>query len=274
MSLQAMYDQIARHYIIADKFGALSQSHTVALEQIKQTALSSKKPIHVLDFGVGDAAFLKKLDGVLPSAELFGIDISAEMLLQAQQTLPKLHTTQADSAKASHYFPLHSQDLVLAHFINAYIPVHTLFEQAELLTKANGYFSLITTTYESFPVAQDHLAQYIASKTLWSSVVGHYYKSMVGHTTVAADLGELFEALHLHHFNVVQHQRLRLPIQIKDLEELAEFGIEGTWFLNTLNHTHLPRSFLMKRIREVVKDAFEFPYEDTHVIDVILAEKV
>lgn len=272
MSLKAMYNEIADRYETADKFGSISDSHRVAIAQINQEHLGIRPGYKVLDFGVGDGAFLKKLHQQMPSAVFTGIDISPEMLARARKALP-LTTIEASAAQAGQFLPHHSQDLVLAHFINAYIPVTTLFNEAALLTRANGHFSIITTTYESFPVAQEHLAKFIAKDKLISKMVGHFYKTMVKNTTVASGYDELMCAFKKHKFEVVQHQRLRIPITLNNIDELAEFGIEGTWFLNSLSLRMLPKSFLIKRLKRLFGKIFTFPYHDTHVIDVVLAKK-
>lgn len=267
-----MYNEIAGQYATADQFGSLTQSHQTAITQIVKEHLGMKPNYKVLDFGVGNGAFLEKLRQYLPNAHFTGIDISKEMLVRAQQKIP-LTTIEANAADASHYLPHHSQDLVLAHFINAYIPIHTLFHEADLLTRSNGYFSLITTTYESFPVAQRQLANFIAEDSLVSSVVGHYYKTMVKNTTVASGLEELLQAFSQHKFKVVQHQRLEIPIKLNNIDELALFGIEGTWFLNSISMRMLPKNFLIARLKRLFSKIFVFPYHDTHIIDVILAKK-
>ena len=164
--------------------------------------------------------------------------------------------------------------MVLAHFINAYIPIPILFNQARLLTKDNGLFSIITTTYESFPVAQQHLANFIARETILSNIVGHYYKAVVKNTTVAAGEEELLQAFRQHQFEVIEHQRLHIPITLNNIEELAMFGIEGTWFLNSLSIRMVPKNFLLQRIKRLFTKIFTFPYQDTHVIDVVLAKKI
>lgn len=272
MSLKAMYNELAGQYETADRFGSISDSHRIAISQISQEHLGMRPGYKVLDLGVGDGAFLKKLQQQMPVATFTGIDISSEMLAHARKALP-LTTIEASAADAGKYLPHHSQDLVLAHFINAYIPVNTLFTEAALLTRANGHFSLITTTYESFPVAQQHLAKFISEDKLLSKVVGHFYKTMVKNTTVASGEDELLNAFRQHQFDVVQHQRLRLPITLNNIDELAEFGIEGTWFLNSLSMRMLPKSFLIKRLKRLFSKIFTFPYHDTHVIDVVLAKK-
>lgn len=267
-----MYNEISGHYATADQFGSISQSHRAAIAQIKREHLGLRSHYKVLDFGVGNGRFLEQLKKILPEADFTGIDISPEMLSIARHTLP-LTTIEANATQASQYLPHHSQDLVLAHFINAYIPIHTLFSEVNLLTRSNGYFSLITTTYESFPVAQHYLADFIAEGSLLSTVVGHYYKTLIKNTTVASGLDELMQVFNQHQFKVIRHERLYIPIRLDDIDELLKFGIEGTWFLNSLSIRMLPKNFLIQRLKRLFKQIFTFPYYDTHIIDVILAKK-
>jgi ubiquinone/menaquinone biosynthesis C-methylase UbiE len=272
MSLKAMYNEIAENYDTANRFGAISKSHQIAIEQMQKFYLGLKPHYKVLDLGVGDGAFLQKLEQAMPLAEFTGIDVSSEMLKRAKETLP-LVTIECSATQASKYLPPHSQDLILAHFINAYIPIHVLFNEAKLLTRANGHFSMITTTYDSFPVAQQQLAEFISQDSILSSVVGHYYKSIVKNTTVAANNDELMMEFKQHQFEVIDHQRLEIPITLNNIDELALFGIEGTWFLNTLTIRMLPKNFLIERLKRLFSKIFTFPYHDTHIIDVVLAKK-
>jgi ubiquinone/menaquinone biosynthesis C-methylase UbiE len=272
MSLKAMYNQIAENYATANRFGAISESHHVAIEQMNKFHLGVKPNYKVLDLGVGDGTFLKKLQVSMPKAEFTGIDVSSEMLKRANKAL-SLKTIETTAAEANRFLPPHSQDLVLAHFINAYIPINVLFDEAKLLTRANGHYSMITTTYDSFPVAQRQLAEFISQDNILSRVVGHYYKSIVRNTTVAANQNELFLAFQKHQFEVIDHTRLKIPITLNNIDELALFGIEGTWFLNSLSIRMLPKYFLIQRLKRLFSKIFTFPYHDTHIIDVVLAKK-
>ena len=272
MSLTAMYNNIADHYATANRFGSISVSHECAINQIIKAHLGFKPHYKVLDLGVGDGAFLHKLQSHIPDSSFTGIDISAEMLKHAKASLP-LTAIETSATEASHFLPHHSQDLVLAHFINAYIPIEKLFNQAKLLTKANGHFSIITTTYDSFPNAQRQLAEFVSQESVLSRIVGHYYKAIVKNTTVAAGEDELMNAFTQHQFEVIDHQRLSIPITLNNINELALFGIEGTWFLNSLSIRMLPRNFLIQRLKRLFSKIFTFPYKDTHVIDVVLARK-
>ncbi len=272
MFVKTMYDTIASQYDIADCYGAISRSHQCALEQLKQAQLTKHSHYKILDLGVGDGAFLRKLKQLAPDAEYTGIDISREMLKRASEGMD-FTPIEASAAQASHFLPQHSQDLVLAHFINAYIPTDILFSEAYKLTRANGLFSVITTTYESFPVAQKNLADFIAKGSILSNIVGHYYKAVVKNTPVAADEESLLNSIRSHQFEVVDHKRITIPMTIQNLDELELFGIEGGWFVNTLSIPVIPRNFLLQRIRRTFEKMFTFPYHDTHIIDVVLAKK-
>ena len=78
MSLKAMYNQIADNYATADRFGAVSESHRIAIQQIQKSHLGIKPHYKVLDLGVGDGAFLQKLHHIMPQAEFSGIDVSSQ----------------------------------------------------------------------------------------------------------------------------------------------------------------------------------------------------
>jgi len=272
MSLKEMYNNLAGQYDMADQFGSITESHREAIAQIGRATSLDRPDSRVLDLGVGDGAFLKKLSYGMPRAEFTGVDVSAEMLKRAEEALA-LTTIEASATDVQNFLPPHSQDLVLAHFINAYIPIQALFDSVRTLTRSNGYFSFITTTYDSFPVAQQYLADFIAEGTLLSSVVGHYYKSILKNTTVAAGEQELFDVFKQHDFEILENRRFHMHVVLNNIDELALFGIEGTWFLNSLSIRMLPKSFLLQRLKRLFDRIFTFPYRDTHIIDVILAKK-
>jgi SAM-dependent methyltransferase len=126
-----MYNPVAGNSVTADRFGAISESHRIAIQQIKKFSLGLKPNYKILDLGVGNGSFLKKLHRERPHAELTGIDVSSEMLKQAQAKL-RLNTIEGSAAEAERFLPPHSQDLVLAHFTNACIPLTALFSEANL----------------------------------------------------------------------------------------------------------------------------------------------
>ena len=272
MSVKSIYNEIASEYDCADSFGTITQSHQCAVQQIKNATIGHKPHIKILDLGVGDGVFLHKMKQLFPLAELTGVDVSKEMLKRASANI-QFTPIESSAADASRYLPSHSQDLVLAHFINAYVPIQTLLKQAQILTRANGHFSMLTSTYESFPISQQHLAHFIAKDTITSSIAGHYYKTIVKNTSVTAGKDDLLQSFQQHQFEILDHQRLHIPISFNNIDELVLFGIEGTWFVNSLSLNVLPRKLVLQIIKRFLSKIFTFPYQDTHVVDVVLARK-
>lgn len=274
-STASQYDNIAQNYNLGDRFGSFNQSHACALEQIKDAKLGEhRQHFKILDLGVGDGVFLSKIKQIIPQAELTGIDLSKEMLKKAKEILD-FHDILGNSMEADKLLPLHQQDLVIAHFINAYMPMQTLLQQAKWMSKANGYFSYITTTYESFPNAQQQLAKFVAKDSFLSSIVGHYYKKIVQQTPVASGQEEIIQQLHHFNFDIISHQRIHLKIRFENIEEMIEFGNEGSWFLNVLSAApfNLGKKFLLERIPHFFNKIFTFPFEDEHIIDIFLTKK-
>lgn len=267
------YNNIAKTYDYANKFGTISLSHDAALQQIMKYNIGlNRQHFRTLDLGVGDGAFLTKLKPLMPNAEFYGFDISKEMLKKAHENID-FHGIQGSAADADKMLPLHMQDLVLAHFINAYIPMESLLQQVKWMSKANGYFSFITSTYESFPNSQMQLAKFVAEDTILGSLVGHYYKTVVSKTPVASGYEEIVNQLHKNHFEILDHQRIHIPIHFENIDEMARFGIDGTWFLNTLSATRIPKQFFIERLKRFFNKIFKFPYQDEQIIDIILAKK-
>jgi ubiquinone/menaquinone biosynthesis C-methylase UbiE len=274
MSLIASYyDSMGESYSTADIFGSLTQSREIALKQIQQSELF-KHPHHyrILDLGVGDGSFLQLMKQIVPNAELSGIDVSKEMLRIAKSRVD-FHDIHCSAADADKHLPIHSQDLVIAHFISAYVPIQTLFHQAKIMSKAEGVFSFITSTYESFPESQTQIAKFVAQDSLLGNLVGHYYKTILSKTPVASGIEEIQKLCEQFNFKILEHQRIHIPIFFENVEKLAEFGIDGSWFLNTLPQTPFTKEFIIERIKRFVVKIFEFPYHDDHIIDVILLKK-
>ncbi|WP_206753782.1 trans-aconitate 2-methyltransferase, partial [Escherichia coli] len=113
---------------------------TIANAQIEDFIMGFQPQMKFPHLGVGNGSFLQKLHHLMPMANFTGIDVSSEMLKRASEALP-LTTIEGSAAEANKFLPSHSQDLVLAHFINAYIPINVLFDEAKYLTRANGHLS-------------------------------------------------------------------------------------------------------------------------------------
>lgn len=274
MSLKKIYNNVAHSYRIADRFGALSTSHDCAMRQLEHISHPFDHASKILDLGVGDGLFLQRLQKENPKAEYTGIDISQNMLNIAAHNCPGLNTIEASTVEASRFLTRHSQDLILAHFIGAYIPLDALLTQVDTLAKSNGYLSLITSTHESFPVMKENFSKFVSNKkSLIAYIAQHYYETALKKTTVVSSEQELLNILQEHNFEVIEHQHCRLSLTLNSVNEFIEFGFNAGWLVNGLAVGCIPASVVRKFIVPLVNKIYSFPYHDTHSIAIVLARK-
>lgn len=271
MVVKTIDDITTSQHHIADCYGAISRSHQCALEQFRKIKFLNRTDCNILNIGTYDHIFIEKLKALISS-----IDKTEENILDQSRYVPQnisFQTINVNSIETNQHISEASQDAIIAHLIDTEIPNDALFSKAHRLIKEDGVFSVITTTHESFPVAQRHLADFIAKGGLISNIVGHYYKTVVKNTTVAADEESLLTAVKSHHFEILFHERIEIPMHFETLEELELFAIEGGWFISRLSIPMIPKSFLLQNLRRTFEKMFTFPYQDTHVIDVVMAKK-
>lgn len=77
-----------------------------ACEKLTHEALASRiadlKPARVLEYGVGNASFLKKLHILLPDAEFHAVDISATQIQTARKNFPQASYALSDLMKLNY----------------------------------------------------------------------------------------------------------------------------------------------------------------------------
>lgn len=92
--------------------------------------ISSSAPARVLEYGVGNASFLKKLHERLPGTECHGVDISATQLATARATFPEGRYAVSDLSKLD--FPDAHFNVVYGIGVLIYLPPD---ERARALTE-------------------------------------------------------------------------------------------------------------------------------------------
>lgn len=63
--------------------------------QLKKICEKREKPLRVLDAACGTGLLLERFAHILPNAELYGVDASEDMLVQARDLLPEAHFIHA-----------------------------------------------------------------------------------------------------------------------------------------------------------------------------------
>lgn len=270
MSIEKVYDSVAKHYNQQLSASVLTQANQCAFEFIRQhiTQLSS-----ILALGIGDGVYIKPYKRHYPQAELAGLDISANMLAQAKKVLG-CKTYHGDIAQAGHLIQDKKFDLITAHFVCAYVKPHIILAEATKLLNEGGHISFVSNTLCSFPHLKSMYQHYVATNTVMAKKLKQHFQSTLGDVFVPTSTQALAQCLAEGGFRVIQQETLTLPVCFEDIDEFHDFYMEGGWFASGLVHPWLPAKLIKFLFKQLAKRYLTFPFKDTLNIAVVTAKKV
>ncbi len=220
-----------------------------------------------LDLGMGTGMFLESLLALAPGRiEPFGLDLSARMIDCASRKLPGLTSAVDDAANFDAHFSGHLFDLISTHFITGFVPMNVLAPKIHSRLEEGGYWSLVGGTKAAWPNLQRKANSWFLQK-----VCGGRSVNVDDLVCNPADRAEVVQSLEEHGFVVRDAETFRPNLHFADFDEFMTFAYYGGWltpFVESLNlHRLSPRlKWLLNR--------FYFPTDDTHSIEVILAQKI
>ena len=270
MQIKRIYNKVARTYNQDLSGEVLDRSKRVAVDlAIKQRDQFS----NILALGMGDGTDLLPYKHYYPTANLHGLDISDNMLKKAK-TMLDCTTYSGDIAKASMLIDKRNFDLIIAHFVTAYVPLPSILREGRKMLSENGIISIVTNTMTSFPVTQTLLPKLEKSSNPFNRLVAHHVKKALNTVYVPTDLNHLQSVLELNGFEVKAIKEEEIPIRLESEKDVYDFFIEGGWFVSGLVHPLLPHGLLRRISNQLVHKNFSIPYEDTMKIAVAIAERV
>ena len=110
--IKKLYDKISANYNPADQFGSISKTHEIALNQFLSEDISNKESLNIVDLGVGDAGFLKKISDKCNNINCIGVDISSGMLRAAQKKI-KMRAIHDSAANVHKHLGAKTQDFII-----------------------------------------------------------------------------------------------------------------------------------------------------------------
>lgn len=275
MKLAKSYNKIAHSYDEhADAFNLLTSSRFSAKQQIESYFGEARDDKSVLDIGVGSGIFLSELEAeVFNVAHFVGLDISESMLKIARDNLPKLRTLCGTVDHIARDLQGEYYDLIVAHFVLAYVDLGQFLQKTSPCLKDDGVISVVTTTYESFPAFQDNIKYLVAQGSAWSPLFKNLYQSAIKRTLTPLSYADIEKTAQAAGFTVMQHQHLETTIKFDTPKKLVDFAVKGGWLLNAFDCRWMPVTFWYYLMRLLCKGYFRFPYEDQHVVEVVLLKK-
>lgn len=271
MSLGSLYDSIAQYYAEHDFFQIISTSMSAALD-ILQNADPAQDYHQVLDLGSGDGKFLGLIQQIFPKAKLVAVDASADMLKLVKDKMPQVLTVQTNIDEASNHLPKQQFDLAIASFVCAYVGLSELLNQAAAVLNQNGRFLLITSTREAFKAVQERVEEIGKSKSCWSKIEYRWMKKTLAKTQVPKEFAEIKHLAQAKGFEILQRQRISIPLAFNTAQEALNFAENGGWALSLADYPWLPTAVLKTLARNMLK-YYTFPFRDLMIVEVILMKR-
>jgi len=267
--IQRQYDEvIAPHYDL-DPHSVIGNSLDKAVAQVRQELETEpeESSLRVLDLGIGTGRFIEMLRAKAGRAvQPCGLDVSEKMIDIARARIPDLDARVGDAANLDDFFEPGSFDLVATHFVTGFVPLDVLVGKVRDKLAAGGYWSFAGGTKAGFPV-------------ILREVNGRFLRWLFGGRTVdvgdyvcnPADGEELVRALEEFGFAVRKRETFRPALRFERFEDFMDFAYRGGWLTPFIEGLGVHKAGVLVR---VLLNAFYFPVEDHHNIEIVLAQKV
>jgi len=252
--IEKMYDEIIAKDYDHDEFQLLSESRNLAIKQIEKQA-SMVQVDTVLDLALGTGEILLAIKNIFPNAKFYGIDISQNMIAIAKQKM-EINTFHDDAQNIGQYVQANSFNLLIIHYILAYVDPEIIISEAVGLLQPGGLCSLATSTYDSF-----HTLQKLASKFMSP-------EALRAKANVPENSDDLKELLKMAGLEIIENILFKQQLEFSDLNQLYNWGMSSSWL------TQYFSSFTKEQWEMISAIPNIFPIKDEFQSRIILAKKI
>lgn len=261
-----VHDAVARGY--NSDSGIIAEKNRRVAASLAQRLAARAGSVDTVDLGVGDGAMLALLrDQGIPS-RMTGLDVSPEMLRIAAARVP-VNPVEAPAERAVQVLPAGAFDLVLAHFIFAYVERRTLLEQARALLAPRGVLSLVTTTEEGGAPFHAGLKRHFRdSRHPLKRAIAWAADRALACSNVPTSFADLARDIASAGMRVLRRETMRVPIVFAGPDDAYRFGIEEGWAANILAMPGVPLPVARRIARWGVRQA-GYPFNFTHVVEML-----
>lgn len=232
-------DQAIHVYYDHDEYKIFAKSQQAAALQLEQwleppSSLAISLPRTVIDIGCGTGTMLALLTERCHFDHVYGIDLSAEMLSVAQTKIPHLTTICAAAQAVNQHFPQAIADLLIVHFLFAYVEYKPLLAQTATVVKKGGLLSVCTTTNNSFLMLKNCAAKKIARvicrifKINREELIDQFFALM------PKSLPGLINDIQAQGYEVIGQESQRVKVSVATWREAWDFIHNAGWFVGAL----------------------------------------
>ncbi len=254
MNIANMYDELIAESYDYDQFELLSKSRHLVVSQLKNQSVTGS--IHsILDMALGTGEILLEIKELYPDADLYGIDISKNMIEIAKKKMA-ITTFHDDVNNVLNYIEPNRIDLVLIHFILSYVEPEKILTDAAKILHPGGLCSIATSTYESFQVMQSLAQNFMSIEDI---------KKMAQVPATPTALKNLLKMVGL---EILDHVTLQEKVRFADFSELYNWGLKSGWL------TQYFSVLTQAQIDTISQTPGIFPLEDEFRGTILLTKKI
>lgn len=261
-----VHDAVAAGYNSGS--GIIAEKNRQVATYLAQRLGQRTGPLAVADLGVGDGAMLAQLAALGWPMTMTGLDISPAMLRLAAARVP-LTTVHAPAQRAREVLPAGAFDLLLAHFILAYVDRRTLLEQARELLAPGGVLSLVSTTEEGGSPFYEGLERHFRSaRHPLKRALAWVCDRALAQSHVPVCFADLEADIAAAGLVILRRETMREHITFDSAAAAYRFGIEEGWAANFLAMPLVPVRAAQAFARWGTRQA-DYPFSFTHVIEIL-----
>jgi SAM-dependent methyltransferase len=261
-----VHDAVAAGYNSGS--GIIAEKNRQVAVNLAQRFEAHPGPLAVADLGVGDGAMLAQLAARGLPLRMTGLDVSPAMLRLAAARVP-LTPVHAPAQRAREVLPAAAFDLVLAHFILAYVERGTLLAQARELLAPGGVLSLVSTTEEGGAPFYEGLERHFrATRNPLKRALAWVCDRALAQSNVPTSFAVLEADIAAAGLVILRRDTMRQHITFDDAAAAYRFGIEEGWAANFLAMPGVPVRAAQAFARWGTRQA-SYPFSFTHVIEIL-----
>jgi ubiquinone/menaquinone biosynthesis C-methylase UbiE len=268
-TIQRQYDEIVAPHYDLDPQSVTNRSLDRAVEQIRKEQFfgDGSTRLKVYDVGAGTGLFLMKLIALGgEQIQPFALDLSAQMLANAQRKMPDLAAAVDDGANLDAHFHDELFDLISTHFITGFVPMNVLAAKIWDRLNYGGYWSFMGASKEAYPALQAKAN----SKFLrwWTGTGGNL--AIEDYVTIPCGREEVVKTLESHGFEICAVETFKPVLTFRNFDDFMDFGYRGGWLTPFIEGLGLHKAGFLTRW---ILNTFFFPINDHHTIEIALAQK-
>ncbi len=222
----AIYNSVADTYD-ADFLGVNAQARGIVLSQIKNHVKESDR---ILDVCIGTGQTAVELGKIFHFHRFIGCDISDKMIEQAKKKIPFSWTVVCDDCRnLEQYIEPGSQDLILCHLLNDFVPLEALLPLFYRLLKPGGYLSNLGSTKQQCSAAPEIFQGSLLARLFYKKVMKESLDAAILTSGCLDSHLEGIELMKQHRFAVIDEQEKGVSIVLDSAKESWKLAYEAGW---------------------------------------------